>query len=49
MVPAVASLAEGEPVSGGLRLARHWFWATVIDAPGMREAVAMPAMLWAER
>ena len=25
MVPAVASLAEGEPVSGGLRLARHWF------------------------
>ena len=25
IVPAVASLAEGEPVSGGLRLARHWF------------------------
>jgi len=25
MVPAVASLAEGEPVRGGLRLARQWF------------------------
>jgi PII-like signaling protein len=25
MVPAVASVAEGEPVHGGLRLARHWF------------------------
>ena len=25
MVPAVVSLAEGEPVRGGLRLARHWF------------------------
>ena len=25
IVPAVASLAEGEPVRGGLRLARHWF------------------------
>ena len=24
MVPAMASLAEGEPVRGGLRLARHW-------------------------
>jgi PII-like signaling protein len=25
MVPAVASLAEGKPVRGGLRLARRWF------------------------
>jgi len=25
MVPAMASLAEGEPARGGLRLARHWF------------------------
>ena len=25
MVPAMASLAEGEPLRGGLRLARHWF------------------------
>ena len=25
MVPAMASLAEGEPPRGGLRLARHWF------------------------
>jgi PII-like signaling protein len=25
MVPAMASLAEGQPLRGGLRLARHWF------------------------
>ena len=25
MVPAMASLAEGEPPRGGLRLAHHWF------------------------